>query len=116
VIDDEIAPAIQVLNRRGYFTTSCCAAHPLTKWLAYNGSFVDYIEVAGGYESHITFKVGILLPTLPPGFSISQGKSLIITRHHADRNFFERMRGIVDAMEQLYEWAMDLPDFKDLNG
>ena len=115
-IDEEIAPAIQVLNRKGYITEYCCAGHPLTDWLM-RSSKAEYEKSNVEPDSYILFKEGILLPTLPPGFfNDSSGMRLVIRKSHrystyADNTFFGMSKHIVETMEQLYEWALNLPDF-----
>jgi hypothetical protein len=86
----------------------------------------------------IIFKESIFLPTspeLPPGFYIEDpieklcekisnpppdllaqiGTRWIIKREFADMSdTFKALHDILESMEQLYEWALKLPDFKYL--
>ena len=68
-IDELIAPTIQILNRKGYITIGCCSGHSLGDSLLRNGSEMEYEEKHEPiYCTHIVFKEGISLPTLPPEF------------------------------------------------
>ena len=74
-IDELIAPTIQVLNRKGYITTGCCSGHSLkdtiTAITSYspNNSEMGYKVIHDRiYDTHIAFKEGISLPSLPPEF------------------------------------------------
>lgn len=113
-VDELIALPIQILNRKGYATQFCCSGH----------TFVD-----AAHHSYIMFKEGIRLPSLPPGFendSIDKRLAIKLSYSSCDENFDngsygsnaygfirELMCEMVDAMEQLYKWALDLPDIKD---
>jgi hypothetical protein len=68
------------------------------------------------------------LPHLPSGFTILKPLPCLIIRrkylndkittktlrNNVDNKFFEMSRVIIEAMEQLYTWAVNLPDFKDI--
>ncbi|MBQ4590539.1 MAG: hypothetical protein IJP32_12655 [Clostridia bacterium] len=122
-IDEWIAPTIQVLNQKGYTTRFCCSGHPLNdNWL-----FIDTSKEKGYYESgnfvrsYIMFEEGITLPSLPHDFTSTQNTSaprprLVIEKDHpvtsaAENQFFEKARRILETMKDLYEWALELPDF-----
>ena len=106
-IDDLIAYPIRTLNLKGYTTLYCCAGHPF-----------------GMRITTITFKEGINLPSLPPKFVEERvyNNRLSITREYDypvgsfKDDFFGFLRTFqrdnIDAMEELYKWALDLPDFK----
>ena len=143
-IDELIAPAIQVLNCKGYITTGCCSGHSLEKTLTvYSTTGELGYEIIDGpvYSTHIMFKLGVSLPMLPPEFKMkskpvfppdffvnnppdehtthesiiefSIGNALIIEKGMDFRGgFFESSRNILETMEQLYKWALNLPDFK----
>ena len=128
-IDELIAPSIQVLNRKGYITRWCCSGHPLKNYLLRNGSEAGYEVIihgrqpdgtyltGGQYESYISFKESISLPTLPPGFGIdpSDDSSRLIIRSDCCHSFedilirrkkyatievFELSREILERMER----------------
>ena len=106
-IDDAIALPIQILNRKGYLTEACCSGHPF-----YNLK-----------ESYILFKYGIFLPTVPPGFTIKpplhiykyvnrmKCNKVLIRKNYDENDVYKLMRDVINAMEQLYKWVSDLPDF-----
>lgn len=139
-IDAEIAPTVQLLNRKGYITMTCCAGHhPGDEMLK---RYVSLSGILFTSSSYISLYWGILLPSLPPGFlsdvmvmddktaEISekdlkdlvlllaekpelQKKISIVIKHDwdlIDSNTFRRKH--IELMEQLYEWALNLPDFK----
>ena len=122
-IDEWIAPTIQVLNQKGYTTRFCCSGHPLNdNWL-----FIDTSKEKGYYESgnfvrsYIMFEEGITLPSIPHGFEEGINKyggkpRMFIEKDHpitsSDENqFFAKAQRILETMKELYEWALELPDF-----
>ena len=119
-IDEAIAPAIQVLNRKGYLTKMCCAGHSLVDWLVWDGNGHWGVKVAP--YSYITFKEGIFLPDLPPGFvgeddGDDSRTNLTITKRYRnfDKDIFGRSRDILETMERLYKWALGLPESLEEN-
>lgn len=155
-IDELIALPVQVLNRKGYFTEFCCAGHtfgalwdpdmipmPPGARNPYAGTKDFFYEVDSFSDSYISFKEGIFLPSLPPGYNgklleCDDGKKKfrihktydggnkisefcayddkkrmeVEKSHHDNNSFYNLMREIHETMEQLYEWAYNLPDFK----
>jgi len=125
-IDDLIAPAIQVLNRKGYLTAGCCSGHPFSDSISYDGTKTKFKVLYGQrmYYSHVVFKEGVSLPSMPPGFTASfksvyapdmeteTGRVIVIEKEiNNGSNFLKNFRIILETMEQLYEWALGLPDF-----
>lgn len=110
-IDELIAPSIQALNRKGYITVLCCSGHPLNDWLIYGDS--EYWKLNAAPYSYITFKEGIFLPALPPEFVIEPDSILVIRKNYAVSSFFETSRNILQTMETLYKWTLNLPEFTD---
>jgi len=52
---------------------------------------------------------------LPPDEIDESGLMTLTAEHYslcADTNFFEISRNILEAMEQLYEWALGLPEIR----
>ena len=121
-LDEWIAPAIQVLNQKGYTTRFCCSAHPLYDWLYIDKSKEKgYVEGGNFVRSYIMFDEGITLPSLPPDFTskentYTQRPRLVIEKDHpvtsaSENQFFEKARRILETMKELYEWALELPEF-----
>ena len=141
-IDDAIVPSIQILNRKGYTTTECCAGHP----------FIGAEH--GKWKCYVCFKNGVVLPSLPLGFAV-MSRSITIDGTHMiiddnrksqrqygisseklktvladkpelqkeisvvigrswklDVDFYVFLRENAKALEDIYKWALNLPDFK----
>ena len=123
-VDELIALPIQTLNRKGYITMSCCAGHPFVNLVDIRiqspdlGSHIVYesedTTIKGPHRTIIAFEEKISFPTLPPNFAISEteDKRICIERHYDDNDVYGIMREILGSMEQLYEWTLDLPDYK----
>jgi len=133
-IDEIIALPIQVLNRKGYITIGCCAGHSFKQLIESDSAYakklsellgvpldktkyIETLKITSG-DTHIAFKEGIFLPSLPPGFTVDNpgteaGSHFRITGGFADiSDTFKALRDILETMEQLYKWALDLSDFK----
>ena len=121
IIDELIALPIQVLNRKGYFTEFCCAGHPFEN---------DWDE----FDSMIVFKEGISLPLLPTGWKVfdnlnpdivwsnvpegQEHRPELDKRLHIEKIYPNLNRGfyviyldILKSMEELYTWALKLPNY-----
>ena len=112
-IDELIALPVQVLNRKGYITEAACAGHQFER-------FEDTMLIIERCHTYIMFKEGISLPSLPFGFFKDDShikifpQNLKITREFGDiSGTFKFLREVFESMEQLYQWALDLPDFKN---
>ncbi len=118
-IDELIAPTVQVLNRKRYTTKYCCSGHPFEKWVEGRGLSNGTHPV----RSYIGFKSGITLPSLPPDFSVSEVfekrfNMLLIEKTYfpdgdCEDHFYNIAQQILEAMTELYKWALDLPIFED---
>ena len=123
-IDELIAPTIQVLNQKGYTTRFCCSGHPLDGWLRLDSEAeAGYRESGAPLRSYIMFEEGIALPSLPPDFvkvetAHVSGTPLVIEKIHVINNasvnqYFEKSQKILETMKQLYQWALELPEFDE---
>ena len=99
--DDIIAPAIRILNQKGYFTQGCCAGHP----------YAMNIELVGCMHFHnnayIEFKHEI--GTIPEGWNVDDKdkSAIIVSLETTDlMDFFTKQ---LEAMKNLYKWAVKLP-------
>jgi hypothetical protein len=106
-VDDLLAPALQALNRKYYFTAMCCAGEHKLR--------VDGIrQDLYGSENYcwILFEQGIVLPSLPPGFYKEPPPFLRIAIDSVciSRACDARHN---ESLNQLYLWALSLPDFKN---
>jgi len=122
-IDEWIVPTIQVLNQKGYTTRFCCSGHPLDDWLFIDTSKEKGYKESGNFvRSYIMFDEGITLPSLPPEFIATQNTygerpRLVIEKDHPitsafENQFFEKARRVLGTMKELYEWALELPEFQ----
>lgn len=113
-VDESIAPAIQVLNRKGYQTLFCCCGHPYPShgeaWLPLTIEDPFHV-VCGTYEaipepdddshfeggqyhirfinepstcSYISFAEGIVLPHLPDGWVMEDDPSRVVMNYFYD--------------------------------
>ena len=106
-VDDLIALPVQILNRKGYTTTGCCSGHLFFS--------ANIHEKPKDLLTFISFEKGISLPSLPPGFTwhsdaVISYKYNIPYKYDANA-LYGLLRENLIAMEQLYEWALKLPDF-----
>lgn len=123
-VDELIAPTIQILNQKGYTTRFCCSGHPLTDhWLWRDAEAEEgYVKAGAPLHSYILFEEGITLPSLPPGFEEGINKygdkpRMFIEKDHpitsaAENQFFAKAQRILETMKELYEWALELPEFQ----
>ena len=117
-VDELIAPPIQIFNRKGYITQWCCSGHPyayITEGYKNGDPELKIIETPekGADNTYILFKEGISLPFLPPGFVNNSFDTRlgIIKFYHFQGDFFEIFKIILETMDQLYNWALELPYF-----
>jgi len=125
-IDELIAPTIQVLNQKGYTTRFCCSGHPVGENLTRTTKNEEgYYKTLVYFASYIVFEEGITLPSVPPEFEVRRpipgtksAARLTIDKHYtfntSDIPFFEKAQQILDTMKQLYQWALELPEFSGI--
>ena len=105
-VDDLIALPIHMLNRKGYTTEGCCSGH------LFFGT--DIYEKPKDLMSYINFEEGISLPSLPPGFAWHNNTCIMykynIPYKYDANAIYGLLRENLDVMEQLYKWALKLPD------
>lgn len=125
LVDDLIALPVQVLNRKGYMTTFCCAGHPFAR--SFQDEVVPYSDPIAyrreyykmNCESYIVFHEDIIsLPELPHGFykQVNAANNYLEIRKHYDydgMDVYGIMPVIVESMRQLYEWTLNIPKYAD---
>lgn len=129
-VDELIALPIQALNRKGYITASCCAGHPYENLIHYSEErfpnleevFIKDLEntviTKNTHKTYIVFEIGIFLPVmeLPPGFFVNNDRftdgRLYIEKTYNNSDVFVFLRDVLESIEQLHKWALNLPDFK----
>ena len=89
-IDDLIAPAIQNLNRRGYYTSACCSGHIEEPPYAY-----------------IQFDYGEMTPEILPAGWYWEEDGLMYYNYVTDGT--ERKNEIHQVMDGLLSWSDSLP-------
>lgn len=113
-IDDLIAPTIELLNKKGYYTAYCCSGH------IKDNSCRTYIYFKGPLEPHM---INLLIKHLPKDYFSHEvdSKSLLTIRDkklpeaYSDslieriRELIERIRELAELNIKLYEWAQSLP-------
>jgi len=128
VLDPEIAPSVGLLNRKGYFTAGCCAGHPPIYYQSYIGftrgislpslppgfTMDKYFQIDNrDYdENGVDLKSGIFSEEALDFIRKPESqKNIVISiwrRYDSDSDIHVHRK----VMEDLYEWALDLPDFK----
>ena len=116
-IDEFIAPAIFLLNQKGYETLYSCSGHmyPFLGYF-YRCNDLGEEEKMESYETdctqcYIVFKEMYEFPVeLPEGFHFdSDRKIAMIEKDHKSKpGTIERMTEIVETMQKLYYWAEKL--------
>ena len=116
-IDEFIAPAIFLLNQKGYETSYSCSGHmyPFLGYI-YRHAGSDREEKVVSYETdctqcYIVFKEVYEFPIeLPEGFHFDSDHetTMIGKDHESEPGTMERMIEIVETMQELYYWAENL--------
>jgi hypothetical protein len=132
-VDDELAPVIQELNRKHYYTSTIWPSlsvrpydYVLEKSFAPNKeitivdrSFLIENDDYGGthilfrkpfiQSTYICFDEHVAIPALPEGFVYKYSTHSIERNYPLGLSPFEAFRFAVDVAEELYNWAKDLP-------
>jgi hypothetical protein len=98
VCDEWIAPTIQLLNRKGYYTQYCCAGHPVMHETAFFGTYIKFKEY---------------LPiNAPKGFTTNNTcidyQYKIITTYETHG---KRLTALAKILDELHQWAENLPTY-----
>lgn len=138
-VDDMIAPAISVFNKKGYFTKFCCQGHPflfldddIITGIPKDVLMEMYPDIVYSMElgkdtyymfrkyknirrSYIKFGYGVKLPKLPESWRIYNTNcnydSLTIERiYDTDSSDSSFFVKLAQSMEDLYKFALSLPD------
>jgi len=118
-IDELIALPVQILNRKGYITACCCAGHPfdLSHEFPKIVGMPPPLIIGLPCQCYITFDEIYSFPELPPGFILEPTTNGIrIWKEIYKSGVFnyddwKTVRDIFESVEQLYEWALKLPNF-----
>jgi hypothetical protein len=97
-VDELLAFAIQMLNKKGYYTYVCCEGHPFV--------YVRYLDIA--------FHDSVDLPYLPEGFYFEHCR--LRYDYTEQKSLFGFSREMTDVCEALTKWAAGLPEnpFREL--
>ena len=129
-IDEEMFPIIQILNQKGYTTTYCCSGH-LHK--PYNSIFDhNEIKILPHIETNETrtcayllFALFVKLPYLPKSWKFYKSDAkdgFYVIRHYWTKkqkecfkdNPYLYYRKRVKLLQNLYEWALSLPEYDEI--
>jgi hypothetical protein len=134
-IDDLIALHIQILNRKGYVTIGCCSGHQFDRIVDPDSTYEKEMRALNPQHTteepivtgrirpagtNIIFAEGITPPLSPPlGFVIEKRNDNWSIRTEEPvpaldtTGTFEALYEIFEAVERLYAWTLNLPDFKN---
>lgn len=96
-IDELIAPAVQLLNKKGYITSYSCSGH-------FGNNCLRHV--------YISFRPGIELLSIPDGFEYEKKYNqvfLFMMGKYDDP--FSFIKDQLSYMEGLYDWALLLPEY-----
>jgi len=117
-VDDSIALLVQLLNRKGYHTHTCCSGHPFWDMPL---AAIQHLSKTNAIKSEfgINFQPGVSLPNVPDGFSLRKIEEVDILNIYMEKPYdftgkheYNYMRYALDVAEKLHEWALGLPDAK----
>lgn len=128
-VDENIALAISMLNKKGYRTTFCCSGHAfanINEFRADNKEdfdcliFFDLQDIRyenGRYKAldkdnakycYIVFEKDYTFPKLPEGFTYDKSNKTIEKEYVSESDTYDLIQEIVDSMKALYEWVLEL--------
>lgn len=102
--DEFIANTIQLLNTKGYKTNYCCAGHVYPEKQRYKGN-----EALIYFNPYISFEDVCNFETIPNDFYLSKDKKSLCVDFEDVELYEERKEQILEALNNLYEWALSLP-------
>jgi hypothetical protein len=136
VIDPAIAPSIALLNRKGYITDQCCSGHPpnFTSYIGFKqgillpllppGFVMEESFVLDGVTYYVKGSVTLVISgkltemvsdkALLDYIKSSDSKKAVkpVIRHNPNMVTVSDDYDHAKTMEQLYKWALELPDFR----
>ena len=105
-IDDLLVSTIILLNKKGYYTEESCSGHIEDIFAAPYIIFSPEVEMLPNIP--ISCSLGVL--ETPEG-----DKQLVLTRDIDEENTIYRYQAILNNALQWYNWALTLPDAKNLD-
>lgn len=102
-IDDEIAPIIVLLNKKGYHTKYCCAGHEENKvpqlYIMFQKPMYRFIKPKDIGE----------------GFKFRSKYSIIEVELHSSLNLEEKKEILKEKRAELYNYVLKLPNISNKN-
>lgn len=116
-VDELIAFPVQLLNRKGYKTTCCCAGHapghlfPIAKVENEAIAVTEYAWDPCTTETYITFDKEYDFPFLPEGFTRQKNK-VFKEYDKTENEEWQTLLAIMESAKALHDWAEALPQIK----